>query len=199
MIKQSFFVTVAACTMTLSLAAQRIKIIEGDLSPLKSETKINVEFTYDNMTVGKNLTESEYIAKKRDEYNAKEPGKGDNWAKSWVNDRKDRFEPKFLELFMRESEMTPNNGMKKDAKYTLIFKTVHTEPGFNIVMARKNAEIDGEAWIVDAATQKVVAKLSVERVPGRTFGGGDYDTGLRISECYADAGKALGKFIRKEK
>ena len=86
----------------------------------------------------------------------------------------------------------------KDAKYTLIFKTMTTEPGFNIAIQRKNAEINGEFWIVETANKdKVVAKATVQKALGRTFGGFDFDTGTRLSEAYADAGKAVGRFISK--
>ena len=42
-----------------------------------------------------------------------------------------------------------------------------------------------------ANPSKVIAKINVENAKGRTFGGNDYDTGVRIAECYADAGKYL--------
>ena len=186
------------CMMAVAatLNAQRIKIIEGDLAPLKNENKINTEFTYENLRVGKFDHEADYVAKKTEEYNKKEAGRGDRWAKDWVLDRKDKYEPKFNELFEKSSEMTVT-GTKKDAKYSLIYKTTFMEPGFNIAISRKNAETNAEVWIVEAATQKVIAKLSVDRAQGRTFWGADYDTGGRIAECYADAGKALGKFIKK--
>ncbi|MEP7278119.1 MAG: hypothetical protein ABI813_05725 [Bacteroidota bacterium] len=176
--------------------AQRIKITEGDLSALKNETSIRTEFTYENMNVGKHASEAEYLAKKTADYNKKEAGKGDRWAKDWVLDRKDKYEPKFNELFEKSSGMTVNGG-KNNARYTLIYKTNYTEPGFNIGVMRHNAETNAEVWIVETATNKVIAKLTVEKALGRTFGGYDYDTGVRIAECYADAGKALGKFIKK--
>jgi len=66
---------------------QKIKTIEGDLSVLKNETTINVEFLYDGMSVGSYADEKEYIKKKTQEYNTKEPGRGDSWAKLWVSDR----------------------------------------------------------------------------------------------------------------
>jgi hypothetical protein len=182
--------------ISLNSIAQKIKLIEGDLSPLKGETSINLKLTYDNMSVGKFDKESDYIAKKTEEYNKKEPGRGDTWAKSWVSDRDRVFEPKFIELFERETEMTVSK--KKPAKYTLIFKTTSTEPGYNVVVMRKNALINAEAWIVETGSEKVIAKLSVLKVPGRSYGGYDYDTGGRIGECYADAGKYVGKFIKKK-
>src|SRR5688572_3658798 len=118
--------------------AQKLKLTEGDLSAVKDETAMNFEFTYDNMSVGKFDNEKDYIQKKTDEYNKKEPGRGDAWAKSWVADRQARFEPKFIELFTKASDMSES----KNAKYTLIFKTTSTEPGFNIYITRKNAKID---------------------------------------------------------
>ena len=178
---------------SLSSNAQKFKVTDGDIAVLKTETDINIEFTYDNMGVGKFENESEYIDKKKAEYNAKEAGRGDSWAKSWISDRKLVFEPKFIDLFEKSTEMN----IKKTAKYTLIFHTTYTEPGYNIYITRKNAEIDGEVTIVETANRsKVIAVISVKNAPGRTFGGNDYATGDRIAECYAVAGKKLGKFIK---
>lgn len=194
--KRLLISTLGCCMFLFSftVSAQRIKLTTGDLSLLKNETAINLEFTYDNMSVGKFKNEQDYLDKKTAEYNKKEPGRGDNWAKSWANDRQARFEPKFIELFTKHSDMNES----KKAKYTLIFKTTSTEPGYNIVISRKNAQIDAIVEIVETADRsKVIAILTLDNALGRTFGGYDYDTGLRISEAYADAGKALGKFIKK--
>jgi hypothetical protein len=175
--------------------AQKLKLTQGDLAALKDAQEMNFEFTYDNMSVGKFDTEKEYLDKKTAEYNKKEDGRGDTWAKNWVADRQSRFEPKFIELFTKSSGMTEN----KAAKYTLIFKTKFTEPGYNIVISRKNAKIDADAVIVETANKSnVIATITVDNALGRTFGGYDYDTGLRIGEAYADAGKALGQFIKKK-
>ena len=176
--------------------AQHIKLIEGDLSPLKGQSSINTEFTYENMGVGKFKTEAEYVAKKTEEYNKKEPGKGDKWAQDWVADRTGNYDRKFNELFEKHSNIRVTSS-KKDAKYTLIYKTTFIEPGYNIYISRKNAETDAEVWIVEAANpSKVIAKIDVKNAKGRTFGGNDYASGERIAECYADAGKYLGKFVK---
>lgn len=188
--------TLIASLLFLSIGtmAQKLKLTDGDLSVLKEEAALNFQFTYDNMSVGKFDDEKDYVEKKTAEYNKKEAGKGDSWAKSWVNDRQQRFEPKFIELFTKASGMSES----KTAKYTLVFKTTSTEPGYNIVISRKNAKIDAIVDVVETANpKKVIATISVDNALGRTFGGYDYDTGLRIGEAYADAGKALGNFVRK--
>ncbi len=173
--------------------AQKIKVTEGSLDALGGVKEYNVEFTYENMAVGKFKTEAEYIEKKKAEYNKKEAGKGDKWAESWVNDRASRFEPKFIEKFEEYSGAK----VKGNAKYTLIFNTSFTEPGFNIGITQKNASINGEVTIVETANKsKVVAKMTIEKVPGRTGTGYDFDTGERISESYEKAGKEIGKKLK---
>ena len=173
--------------------AQKIKLVEGSASVLKGQNSINLEFTYDGVRVGKYANEKDYIEKKKADYNAKEPGKGDQWEKDWFNDRKGRFEPRFTESFT-----SAGMSAKQDAQYTIVFNTTFFEPGFNIGITRRNAYIDGVAVLVATSDKsKVIAKFTIDNAPGRIFGGYDFDTGLRIQEAYATAGKGLGRFIAK--
>lgn len=177
--------------------AEKVKLNNGNLSALKGTTRFNLQFDYSHMRVGNFATADEYLNKKRTDYNAKEPGKGDDFVRAWEADRRNRFEPQFIELFEKYSDVEA--GEYPDAKYTIIFKTTFTEPGYNIYISRKNAEIDGQAWIVETANPtNVIAKIDVLNCAGRSFGGGDYDSGTRVQESYAMAGKALGKFLKKE-
>lgn len=187
----------ATVFMSSELMAQKVKVIDGDISVLKREKKLNLQYDYSEMGVGKFATEAEYIKKKKSDYNEKEAGRGDSWEKSWVADRKNRFQPQFEELLNKYGPFTA--GDIPTAKYTLIFKTKYTEPGFNVYVTRKNAEIDGEAILVETANpDNVIARMTVLNCPGRTSGGNDYDTGTRIQESYAVAGKGIGKFLQKE-
>ncbi|HWN96764.1 MAG TPA: hypothetical protein VNT99_17175, partial [Methylomirabilota bacterium] len=73
-----------------------MKLISGSLDFLKGEKTLNVEYTYDGLTVGKG-TEQAYIDKKVAEFNAKEAGKGEKWLEGWKTDRTKRYQPKFEE------------------------------------------------------------------------------------------------------
>ena len=192
---KKFFVLVLAFISTATVA-QRIKIIEGDLGALKGQTAIKTEFTYNNMIVGKDLTEQAYIADKKAKLDEKEKGRGDKWEQAWIADRKDRFEPQFRELFSKHSNISTASDK---ATYTLIFKTTRTEPGWNVGVMRVPAFIDGEAWIVETSNpNKVIAKISVLKSPGRDAWGADFETGARLQEAYAKAGKELGGFIKSK-
>lgn len=194
-----FALTVAAFSLAAtSVMAQKIKLKEGKLDALKGVKKMNVQYDYSGMTcTTKNIPEDEFVSNKKAEYNKKEAGKGDKWAESWVADREKRFHVHFKEMFEKQSDL--QIGDMPDEKYTLIFKTTHVETGYNIGISRRDAFIDGEAIVVETANpEKVVARISIDNVPGRTGGGYDFDTGERLAEAYEKAGKSLGKYIGKE-
>ncbi|HXB28352.1 MAG TPA: hypothetical protein VNW49_00975 [Puia sp.] len=185
---------------------QKVKLEEGDLSPLKTEKTLAFAFTYDSMSMGSGhghppgpghshgqQTEAEYVAKHTEEYNKKSPGKGDEWAKAWKDDRETLYEPGFTKEFEKYGGFQPD----PKAKYTIIFKTTNTEPGFNIGIMRHNAEISGVAWIVETGNKShVIAKISVTNAPGGSFFDNDYATDERISTAYSEAGRGLGYFIK---
>ena len=127
--------------LSVTAYSQKIKLIEGDVSVLKGQKSVTTEFTYDDMSVGKFPKEADYVAQKKKDLNAKETGRGDKWEQTWVSDRKERFEPQFRELFSKYAEIST---VGETVPYTLIFKTVKTEPGWNIGISRAPAFIDAD-------------------------------------------------------
>lgn len=189
----------AFLALTSVTFAQKITVLEGDLSVLQNEKILNIEYDYSTMGVGKFKTEKEYVDKKVSELNAKEAGKGDKWKANWEGDRIARFQPAF-ELLM--NKFTANFGLyvgnEKKAKYKMIVRTTFVEPGYYIYVSKKYASIDLLIDIVEVSNpDKVVCKIVSKGNPGRTYGMDDYDTGLRISESYELAGKKLGIYFEK--
>jgi hypothetical protein len=181
--------------LCLSIAGygQKLKLIEGDVNALKGQNAVAIEFKYDNMAVGK-TTETEYVAKKKGDYNKKEAGKGDKWEAEWIGNREDKYEPSFKERFSKFSDIaTPSQG----TDYTLIFKTVKTEPGYNIGIRSEPAYIDAEVWLVESKDkEKALAKISIMKSPGSAIFGNEFDTAARLTDAYAMAGMELGAFIK---
>jgi hypothetical protein len=192
---KSFMLTVLTLLSAISFA-QKIKLLEGDLKPLKGQSSIRTEFVYDDMIIGKDQSEKNYVAEKKAKLDEKEPGKGTAWEKAWIADRHERFEPEFRNLFAKYASVTT---VDEKAPYTMIFKTRRTEPGWNAGVMRMPAFIDGEAWIVESANRaNVIAKISLLKAPGTQAWGGDFETGARLQEAYAKAGKELGVFIKSK-
>jgi hypothetical protein len=185
---------------SLTAEAQKISVKTGKLDFLKKQTAVKVQFVYENMKIGKYDKEADYVAEKTKEFNSKEAGKGDKWAESWKTDRERSYEPKFLELLSKElaEKGVTKVGKDVDASYTFIVKTTRIEPGFNVGVMRKNAEIDLVVDIVETASPStVLTTIEILKSPGRDVVGVDFDNSWRIAEAYAKAGKELGQFIAK--
>lgn len=194
------FVALIVFTAT-SVKAQKIKVTKGDLSFLKGQTEVLVEYDYSDMAVGKFDKEEDYVNKKVDEYNSKKAGSGDEWKENWIGDREKRFHPMFEELLNKYTTKANCNFDQSNvnAKYTLILKTTFTEPGFNIGVVRKDAMINVEVIFVETANKdNILAIMTMDKVPGYGAMGNDFDTGYRISEAYAKCGKSLGAFLMKK-
>jgi hypothetical protein len=190
------FCLVLTCILFGSLtgSAQEVDLTKGDLSILKGETTINFEFTYEKMAVGDFSKEADYIKKRTEELNAKEPGTGDKWAVEWEEQKKNYFGDKFILGFTKQNKMT----YSKDAKYTLIFNTKALEPGYQVGISKRNAGVDGTVTLVETAKRdKKIAVLFVERAPETKWRGAAFDAKSRIGDAYFMDGQKVGKFIEK--
>ena len=113
-----------------STDAQKIKLLSGKVDFLKGQTKINLEFSYEEMMVGKKK-EKEWAEKKIQDRNKMKAGDGDKWYAGWVADRDAKFEVKFTDLFNKvaaKMNLFASEGLA-DAKYTMLVHTIFTEQG----------------------------------------------------------------------
>lgn len=193
-----------AIILTGVVNAQKIKLLSGDLDFLKEQSIIKVEYDYGNgdMDVGKYDNEADYIVDKIKEKNEDEPGSGDKWYEAWINDRKQRFQPRFEEFI--NDELEKYNVLfwseNEDAKYTMILKTTSTEPGFNVGVAKRPAWISVEIVFVETGNpSNEMAKFAIEKVVQKKSAGGfDFEVAYRIEYAYANCGKQFGKYLVKE-
>lgn len=185
-----------AIVASVTVYAQKIKA-SGNLGDLGSVKEYKFDFIYEDVKVGKFDNEEEYIEKKVAEYNEKEPGSGDKWKVSWKEDRENRYHGKFEELF---NDVLAKQGVKGersiDSENVVKIYTTFIEPGFNVGVMRKNAMVSLKLVFLKGGQE--VGTMTVENSPGATALGYDFDTGLRISEAYAKAGKEVGKYLAKK-
>jgi len=192
-----------AICVSFGAQAQSMALVSGTFKALSGQTEVNVVYKYDGMKVGKGkkaIPEDEYIEKKKGEYNKKEAGRGDSWEKDWTADRENKFHVKFEELLNKGMKGMAFGRGKSSAKYTLVVQTTTTEPGWNIPFVGKQPSlVDMTISLVE--TGKEDAPLGVMTSiasPGTTYGYGDWDTGIRIQESYAKAGKSFAAWLPKK-
>lgn len=199
-IMKKLFITLMICGCSIPLFSQKITVTSGSADFVKGQKVLQFVFTYDNMSVGK-MTEAAYIEKKVSDYNEKEEGRGERWKESWVTDRDERFSPKFKELFdeyLEKFGIVAGDENSEGAEYRIVINTDFTEPGFNVGVMRKNASISLTCKVYNIATDAEVATIKVLNASANNFWGTDFDTGYRIQECYAKAGRELARFFIKK-
>ena len=185
-----------SCITAFSFA-QSIVMTSGTIDFIKDQQVIQFTFSYDEMLVGK-LTESEYVDKKSSEYNSKEEVKGDQWKAACYGDRKERFEPKFLELFDKYMSEVGITAGTEGAQYRIEINTDFTEPGWNVGVMRQNASVDLSCKVKKIETGEQVASIRIRNASANNFWGTDFTSGYRVQETYAKAGRELAKFFIKK-
>lgn len=195
--KKAITTLLLLCCITTFSFAQSIVLTSGSIDFIKDQKIIDFSFSYEEMLVGK-LTENEYVNKKISDYNKKEEGKGEQWKEAWYGDRKERFEPKFLELFDKYMSEVDVAAGTEGAQYRIEINTDFTEPGWNVGVMRQNASIDLSCKVKNIETGEQVASIKIRNASANNFWGADFTSGYRVQETYAKAGRELAKFFIKK-
>jgi hypothetical protein len=178
---------------------KKTKVGSGSLSFLKDWKDVKIEFSYDDMRVGKFPSETDYINKRVQEENDKEAGKGEEWKTKWNNSKSERYEPKFIELFNKYTEGKLTVDKSADASHVISVNTTFIEPGWNVGVMRSPSYTNLTiTFYENSDPKKELAKISIEKSPGSDAMGFDFDAGYRISESYAKAGKAMAQYLVKK-
>jgi hypothetical protein len=187
-------VALGLIAVSSSTLAQKIKLFEGDLKPLKGEKSIRIEFSYDSMMVGEDLEEV-YVEKMKNRWNGEEPGKGDEWKQNWFDARKTLYEPSFNYSFSKASGISTKS---ETSTYTIVIRTIISEPGFHVPgLAAKAAWIHTIASIVKTEDPtQIIAIIEMYKYKSESVTGGDFGVGKRLQEAYIAAAAALGNLIK---
>lgn len=192
---------VFAFLLSLSVNAQKAKVIEGSYKNLKGITVFNLEFDYSNLEIPKYKSEEEFLKDKMKIREDKKPGDGERFRKSWFADREERFEPKFKESFnkrFKDGKVKVGKDIS-EAKHVMKIYTTKMYAGYNVGVWRHNSEIDAILTVYEKANpSNVLISVKYRDVQGQGAMGYDYNSGYRISECYAKLAKVFA-FTLKNK
>lgn len=193
------FVVMALLVVSANSFAQKMKVSKGDIKNLKDISAYTLEFDYSNLEIPKYDSEDDFLADKMAKREEKEAGKGEEFKKSWFADRQDRYEPKFIESFNKRFDDGEVSVSMEDAAYTMKIHTNKIYAGYNVGVVRKNAEIDATVTVYETANpSNVLLEGKYSDVQGYGAMGNDYNSGYRISECYAKLAKNMAGFIIKK-
>lgn len=187
--------------ISLSGFSQKFKVSDGKLKNLKGITEYNLVFDYSDLQVPKFDSEEDFLKEKMQKREEKEAGAGERFKKSWFRDREERYEPKFMTSFNKRFKNDEIKAKKdlSSAKYTMKVHTTKLYPGYNVGVWRHNAEIDAIVTVYETSNpSNIIVSGKLKDVQGAGAFGNDYDSGYRISECYAKLAKVLAKYVKKQ-
>lgn len=185
---------------TLTIYAQKPKTLEGKTKNLKGITTYNLEYDYSDVQIPKYDSEEEFLEDKMAKREEKEAGTGEEFKDSWFDDREKRYEPKFKESFDKRFDEGEFNVSKEntDAKHTIKIHTTKLYAGYNVGVVRRNAEIDAVLTIYESENpSNIIWSGKFSKVQGAGAMGYDFNSGYRISECYAKLAKEFAKMLKK--
>ncbi|WP_395093406.1 hypothetical protein ACF3NR_03770 [Vaginella massiliensis] len=191
--------------MLLSFAtmatAQKSEIKLGDFNFLKDQKKVKVVFDYSNLKINADsISEAEYIAKRKDDLNSKNPGNGDAWIDKWKGAKESIWEPKFMELLSKYA--TKDTGIQfskyaEDAPYTLTVRVDWIYPGRDAFVMKQYAKVSSTLIFTDSKNKgdkKLIIKY--KEAPGDQYGN-NFSNESRIGEGFAKTAKTFSKNLEK--
>lgn len=187
--------------VSVSTYSQKLKVQDGNIKNLKGITEYNLNFVYSDLEIPNYDSEEEFLADKANKREEKEVGLGEKFRKSWFSDREDFYHTKYVESFNKRfgKEEIVLDVDKTEAKYTMQIHTTLLYAGYNVGIVRKNAKIDAIITIHETANpDNVLFSGKYFNVQGNGAMGYDFNSGYRISECYAKLAKSFGVLIKKK-
>ncbi|MBM1105539.1 hypothetical protein JQC67_05225 [Aurantibacter crassamenti] len=184
---------------TTVVIGQKLKVEEGNLKNLKGIKVYNVEFDYTDVQIPKFDNEEEFLKDKMTKREDKKAGDGERFKNSWFDDRPNRYHPKFIESFNKRFDDDVVKVQESEAEYTMKVHTTKMYAGYNVGIVRHNAEIDATITVFETGNESnILFSGSYKDAQGAGALGNDYDSGYRISECYAKLAKTFAKDLKKK-
>jgi hypothetical protein len=201
--RKLFFATLILGVLLLTSGCSLVKFKSGDetRSFLEGVDKVLVKLDFSATRVGKFATEAEYIEKRVSETEEKEPGKGEEWRTKWEEQKESVFAHQFTKLineYTLEKKGIEFATNLNDAPIVMVVGVMFLEPGYNIGISRRNAEVSLRVEMFKATDMNTpLAVYELNRVQGQGAMGFDFDAGYRMGQAFALSGKALGKYFSK--
>ena len=169
--------------------AQKVK---GDLSPLKGQPKVNVEFVYDGVTYDGD-SEAKFFKENngRDDF--------EQWKKDWTSTfRSDMWEPEYLEDLNEEvKSLRMEFGKFENATYTMVVKMTDIDPGSFAGPFSVPCRLTGEVSFVKTGSSDSFATISFSKLQGSSYAIPPIIE-HRVKFAFEELGETIGEVLKKK-
>ena len=177
---------------------QKIEILSGNPKYFKNAKSYHLLFDYSDLKVGEYADEQAYIEYMKDDAEKRKKNSSDIWVNKWYSDRKEVFQPKFMELFNKSF----GNKAKVDTvfmnqQYVINLHTQFIEIGFNRNFKKSPTYINVIVTIYDSNDSEKPLIISMSNLIGNEVLSSYSSDFRRIEEAYAKCGKELAKYMKR--
>ena len=197
--KKLFFFTVLL-TQAIFVNGQNFKTDQGGLEALVGIERYHIVFEYNaDLVVPKYDSEAAFLESKVNERESKETGAGEEYKELWYKNRIERYEPRLIQEFnyfnLQEKQVTVAREIS-DSKYTMVVRTLLTDPGNSNFFFRKAARLEITITIFETENpENVLYSTQMVDVHSRGANSDDFN---RIISAYAELGRGMSRhFSRK--
>jgi hypothetical protein len=163
-----------------------------------SNKRVKISFQYDSMQVANHLSESDFVAKMREENNKVDSGFGDQWAEEWYSSRKTIYEPRFIRRLISLTSMASILFVDDSSyDYNFVVYTTKIDMGPEEFLVESVATIDAKI-VIENRQGIPLGFVLCNYVPGRNLSGtfnSDFD---KIGECYGKLAKEFYTLVLKK-
>lgn len=176
---------------------QEIEVLSGNPEYYKKAGNYHILFDYSDLIIGGYKDEEAYIKYMREDAELRRKS-ADEWEEKWYSDRKNVFEPKFLELFHKYAgSKIKLDQEEKGQNFVLVLHTQFIEIGFNRNFQKSPTYINVLVTIAEKNGTGESLVIAVKYVIGDEVMSSYSSDFRRIEEAYAKCGKVLASYMRK--
>ena len=178
--------------------SQRIKIAEGDFTLLKGVSEYNIVFDFSNLQVINYESEEEFLNDKSQLTENRKKGAGEDFRKSWFNNREALYIPNFIKYFIKYSgnkekfNLSVNN---LQSKYTIKVSSEKIYSGYNVGVWNEEPKLYTTITIYETSNPENVV-LKTKQI--FTKGVKKYKLWERLASCYGKLGKSLAILLSRK-
>lgn len=173
---------------------QKIKVLDGTVKNLKGISQFDLIFDYSDVSIPHYESEELFLAAKVALREKKEKGSGLLFREKWFANRKEIYEPMFIQSFDRWYNKKGKTTSSK-ADYVINIKITNIFTGYNVIAINQHGKISAIFTVYKKSNPNIILfKGQVDNVKG----GKSYDLAKRMAITYFYLAKKTAIYIKRK-
>lgn len=182
---------------TTFVFSQKFSTDKGDINNIKGINEYNIVFEYaTDLEIPNYNSEKDFLEFQVNKREKKEVGTGEAFKKLWFENRKNIYEPKFIEKFnafrLKKRQVTVSAD-NTNSEHTMVIKVLMIYPGYDVVVYEEEAKLEVTITIYkNGIPENILYSTKAVRMHGYGKSTTEYE---RVLTAYAELGRGISKYF----